>query len=313
MLDVGVAWLATRDVGLISRYAVTATRKLFVAAALVAAGVGVAKLLGEPAGASRALESAGALLKQQFARSQGTSLPATPSYANGGVRLVPDFSATNSTPTEANLPLTDTAPMLLAHTKAPDSEQAAIDDSRAMPNRAPWNSAPGAKLRNEAPRPLAINSRSRTTLNETPAAVSAPTIVASYNPMPELAATTPIAPSSWPVPDGIDGPRTHVVIDGDSLARLAGRYLDDPRRSGEIFEANRRVLNDPDLLPIGAEIIIPHRVNPSAADHGAPQSFLPRAVAIHAPATSGLVPVRPVPATPGISPRAQLSPPIPVE
>jgi nucleoid-associated protein YgaU len=292
---------------------VTATRKLFVAAALVAVGVGVAKLLGEPAGASRALDSAGALLKQQFAPSQDTSLPSTPSYASGGLRLVPDFSVTNSTPTEANLPLTDTAPTLLANTKAPASERAVIDDSRAMPNRPPWNSAPGAKLRNEGPRPLAIESRSLTTLNEIPAAVSAPTIVASYNAMPDPAATAPIAPSPWSVPDDINGPRTHVVIDGDSLARLAGRYLDDPRRSGEIFEANRRVLNDSDLLPIGAELVIPDRINPGAADHRSPHSFLPRAVAIHAPATSGLVPVRPVPATPGISPRAQLSPPIPVE
>ena len=51
-------------------------------------------------------------------------------------------------------------------------------------------------------------------------------------------------------------PRTHVIVDGDSLAKLAGRYLDDPHRSGEIYELNRGVLTDPELLPIGTELVI---------------------------------------------------------
>ena len=51
-------------------------------------------------------------------------------------------------------------------------------------------------------------------------------------------------------------------MDGDSLAKLAGRYLDDPRRSEEIFTLNRGVLSDPELLPIGAELKIPPRTAP---------------------------------------------------
>lgn len=50
---------------------------------------------------------------------------------------------------------------------------------------------------------------------------------------------------------------THVIVDGDTLDVLAGRYLDDSSRSGEIFEANRHLLTDPNALPIGAELTIP--------------------------------------------------------
>ena len=51
--------------------------------------------------------------------------------------------------------------------------------------------------------------------------------------------------------------RTHVVVDGDSLKKLAERYLDDPARDGEIYRLNRDVLASPELLPIGVELRIP--------------------------------------------------------
>jgi nucleoid-associated protein YgaU len=59
---------------------------------------------------------------------------------------------------------------------------------------------------------------------------------------------------------------THTVVDGDTLAALAERYLGSPDRAKEIFEANHNVLSDPDLLPIGAELKLPPRVPPQA--HG---------------------------------------------
>lgn len=54
-------------------------------------------------------------------------------------------------------------------------------------------------------------------------------------------------------------PRTHIVTDGDTLASLAEEYLGDPQRAQEIYEANRQALPDPDLLPIGVELVIPLR------------------------------------------------------
>jgi nucleoid-associated protein YgaU len=49
----------------------------------------------------------------------------------------------------------------------------------------------------------------------------------------------------------------HRVIDGDTLPALAQRYLGDASRAVEIFEANRDVLADPELLPIGAILKMP--------------------------------------------------------
>ena len=56
-----------------------------------------------------------------------------------------------------------------------------------------------------------------------------------------------------------DGPQTHKIVDGDTLEDLAARYLGSALRSGEIYQANRDVLGDPRLLPIGAELKIPGR------------------------------------------------------
>ena len=51
--------------------------------------------------------------------------------------------------------------------------------------------------------------------------------------------------------------RIHIVHPGDSLERLAKRYLGDEGRAIELFDHNRQVLENPHLLPIGAELRIP--------------------------------------------------------
>jgi nucleoid-associated protein YgaU len=53
--------------------------------------------------------------------------------------------------------------------------------------------------------------------------------------------------------------RSHRIVDGDTLPALAERYLGSADRAREIFEANRNVLDNPELLPIGAELKIPPR------------------------------------------------------
>ena len=50
---------------------------------------------------------------------------------------------------------------------------------------------------------------------------------------------------------------SHRIVDGDTLEGLAQRYLGSASRAREIFDANRDVLADPKLLPIGAELKIP--------------------------------------------------------
>jgi nucleoid-associated protein YgaU len=59
--------------------------------------------------------------------------------------------------------------------------------------------------------------------------------------------------------------RTHRIVDGDTLSALAGKYLGQADRYLEIFEYNRDVLRDPDLLPIGVELRIPNQPPPRPA------------------------------------------------
>ncbi len=60
--------------------------------------------------------------------------------------------------------------------------------------------------------------------------------------------------------------RTHRIVDGDTLADLAARYLGDAQRAKEIYRVNRDVLPARDVLPIGVEITLPpHRSAASEA------------------------------------------------
>lgn len=73
-----------------------------------------------------------------------------------------------------------------------------------------------------------------------------------------------LKPTSWkPTPPAaalpVPKPRKYVLRDGDSLERLAERFLGDRARAEEIFAMNRHVLSREDLLPVGKEIVLPGR------------------------------------------------------
>jgi hypothetical protein len=119
----------------------------------------------------------------------------------------------------------------------------------------------------------------------------------AYDDVPGLR-TAAAAPPPWATMRPFDGPgsagstltaspanvaRQHTVRDGDTLGDLAERYYGDPRRFRDIFDANRATLSDPQLLPIGATLVIPAydpRVTTPAADPPAarlaPQGIVPR-------------------------------------
>jgi hypothetical protein len=139
--------------------------------------------------------------------------------------------------------------------------------------------------------------------HNSPSTDSASQVFATAVPPPFAAPLTPLP--NLPRDEDHE-PQTHIVVDGDSLAKLAGRYLDDPRRSGEIFELNRDRLTNPDVLPIGVELTIPTRAG-ELTGRAPPQSQLPRAVAAHSSYGNGLIPVRPVPAASTLTPRARLA------
>jgi len=79
---------------------------------------------------------------------------------------------------------------------------------------------------------------------------------------PKYPETRPSASSRWGTSMEMMLPlkeiaHTHRIVDGDTLEGLAQRYLGSADRAREIFDANRCVLADPKLLPIGAELKIP--------------------------------------------------------
>jgi nucleoid-associated protein YgaU len=101
--------------------------------------------------------------------------------------------------------------------------------------------------------------------------VRSPTVVAPLDNPPQVPMLSPKYPgdgaastTGWGMPlvppagrESAGGARTHKIEDGDTLPALAARYLGSADRAMEIFKANRDLLSDPELLPIGAELRIP--------------------------------------------------------
>ena len=70
------------------------------------------------------------------------------------------------------------------------------------------------------------------------------------------------APAAEPQADGDSSPPllsadTYVVVEGDSLSRIAQRRYGDGRKWPRIYEANRDVIKDPDLIYPGQRLRMP--------------------------------------------------------
>ena len=74
-----------------------------------------------------------------------------------------------------------------------------------------------------------------------------PTPPGPFGAPPPVSEASPLAPQM----------RSHIVHEGDTLERIADRYLGDAGRAIEIFDLNRDILENPHLLRIGAELKIP--------------------------------------------------------
>lgn len=51
----------------------------------------------------------------------------------------------------------------------------------------------------------------------------------------------------------------HTVQSGESLSKIAGKYYDDVMQYNKIFEANRGILKDPNVIHPGQELVIPNK------------------------------------------------------
>ena len=96
----------------------------------------------------------------------------------------------------------------------------------------------------------------RSTLNVPP-----PQLLDAQQPPPLAVAWTAHEAARPPVPQ--TAPRTsfvppkYRVRDGDDLAGIAARFYGHPAAAASIWAANRDVISDPGLLPIGAQLALP--------------------------------------------------------
>ena len=63
-----------------------------------------------------------------------------------------------------------------------------------------------------------------------------------------------------PEPAGTSGSasaKTYVVVNGDSLSKIAKREYGDAQQWHRIYEANRDIIKDPDLIYPGQELKVP--------------------------------------------------------
>ena len=61
--------------------------------------------------------------------------------------------------------------------------------------------------------------------------------------------------STLPTPESAD--QTYTIVSGDSLSKIAKHFYGDTHKWRQIFEANRDVIKDPDLIYPGQTIKIP--------------------------------------------------------
>lgn len=145
---------------------------------------------------------------------------------------------------------------VLARRDAADNARPELASDEPLILRAPVSSCPtGVPPRIE---PAGIAPQPATGRQSGPAV----TVPATASPAVAAAPATPRMDRSWggvTLPPARDAQRPvrHRVVDGDTLAMLAQRYLGSAERQMEIFEANRDLLASPDLLPIGAMLRIP--------------------------------------------------------
>lgn len=63
--------------------------------------------------------------------------------------------------------------------------------------------------------------------------------------------------STAPAPSPAQSARTYTVVKGDSLSKIAKRVLGDASLWPRIYEANRSIIKDPDLIHPGQVLTIP--------------------------------------------------------
>ena len=70
-------------------------------------------------------------------------------------------------------------------------------------------------------------------------------------------APAPPASAGPPAPPKPEEPTTYVVVAGDNLSKIAKRIYGDANQWRRIYEANRDVIKNPDLIYPGQKLVLP--------------------------------------------------------
>lgn len=218
--------------------------------------------------------------------------------------------STNQATTSAPATFAEPAKLDPAQQSAAASLAASTEHSsgyRWSPNR---SSATGPQAANDplslaerpsllAPPPMsAPPSAAPPATYEMPRSDAAPTLAmpsSNFAPAPFLSSVP--QPATQPVPgQPVASGMRHRIVDGDTLGTIARLYYGDEQRARELFEMNRNVLRDPELLPIGTELVIPG---------GSPNQFAPPAAPLMpaSPMSQGVPPLLTPPALEQFGPR----------
>jgi nucleoid-associated protein YgaU len=108
---------------------------------------------------------------------------------------------------------------------------------------------------------------------------------------PPLAAAWPMHAAARPAPQPAQSgslPATYRVRDGDDLAGIAARMYGHPTAATALWAANRDLISDPNLLPIGAELRLPPpwEIDIAGATTGGGAVIEPRRGPVATPATA---------------------------
>lgn len=76
-------------------------------------------------------------------------------------------------------------------------------------------------------------------------------------PKADFSDVTADSSSTAPPPAAPAAPRTYTVVKGDTLSRIAKEYYGDANQWRRIFEANRDVIENPNLIKPGQVLKVP--------------------------------------------------------
>jgi nucleoid-associated protein YgaU len=116
-----------------------------------------------------------------------------------------------------------------------------------------------------------------------------------------------VAGSTPPMVDLNAPDETHKIVDGDTLQKLAQRYLGSADHYVDLYQYNRDVLKNPEVLPIGIDLRIPPKfmLPPAGGSDG---SALPAAQQNMAPASPNGTQLTSTPAVPPLTAISKNSP-----